>query len=109
MDVRKLGLIIFIFSLVSCKPGSKTCDTCSDSHVETGQSLYFDQCISCHGEDGKLGNSGAADLSKSELTDKEIRYILSEGQGAMPPMLELVEEPKYMDSVVSHIKKLRTK
>ncbi len=43
------------------------------------------------------------------MVDEKIRYILSEGQGAMPPMLELVEEPAQMDSVIQFIKKLRTK
>jgi mono/diheme cytochrome c family protein len=65
--------------------------------------------VSCHGENGQLGNSGAKDLSTSLLSDEEIREILNEGKGAMPPILELMANPKHMDSVIQHIKTLRKK
>ncbi len=107
MVLRTISILVFAISLFGCKPPSKSCDECDDSLLETGQRLYTNQCASCHGEDGKLGNSGATDLSKSELNNKQIREILSEGRGAMPPMLELVEEPAHMDSIVEYIKALR--
>ncbi len=67
----------------------------------------MDQCLSCHGADGKLGNSGAKDLSISKLTPEEIKEVLSEGKGAMPPALELLADPNHMDSVVQFVQSLR--
>lgn len=67
----------------------------------------MDQCLSCHGVDGKLGNSGAKDLSISKLTPEEIKEVLSEGKGAMPPALELLADPNHMDSVVQFVQSLR--
>ena len=69
----------------------------------------MNQCISCHGENGQLGNSGAKDLSISKLSPEEIREILSEGKGAMPPALELMEDPKHMDSVIQFVQTLKNK
>jgi mono/diheme cytochrome c family protein len=109
MVLRFLGFFFFAFAVFACKPPTKTCDDCAEKEKNTGKYFYSNQCISCHGSDGKLANSGATDLSLSKISDKQIKEILSEGQGAMPPALELVGNPELMDSVVQYIKTLRKK
>lgn len=49
-----------------------------------GKSLYEANCALCHGGDGKLGASGAKDLSISMLDNEGIKEIILHGQGAMP-------------------------
>ncbi len=79
----------------------------SESPAEKGASLYTMNCASCHGEDGKLGLSGAKDLSESKLTDPQIKTILQKGKNAMPPMSSILETEENMEVVIQHIKTLR--
>ena len=74
---------------------------------EKGASLFLMHCASCHGEDGKLGASGAKDLSVSKLTDKEIENIINNGKNAMPPMKVLLENKDNIELVIKHVKSLR--
>lgn len=50
-----------------------------------GKTLYESNCVSCHGGDGKLGLSGAKDLSTSNLDLAGIKEIIVNGKGLMPP------------------------
>lgn len=97
-----MGIVL----LMACKSQPKTCTDC-ESVVLTGEELYSNQCSACHGLDGTLGVSGAKDLSKSTLTDKQILHILNEGKGAMPAQIQLIGKPSEMDSVIEFIKQLR--
>jgi mono/diheme cytochrome c family protein len=64
-------------------------------------------CAQCHGEDGKLGSSGAKDLSVSKLSDDKILQIIKNGKGAMPSMKALLETDTNIQLVLSHVKALR--
>jgi mono/diheme cytochrome c family protein len=75
----------------------------------SGKELYENNCTQCHGGDGKLGNSGATDLSMSVLSDDESKNRIKNGLNAMPPMAELLGSEANIDSVVQYIKTLRTK
>ena len=76
-------------------------------YAEQGASLYSMHCAQCHGEDGKLGASGAKDLSASKLSDAEMVKIIKQGKGAMPSMKALLETNQNINLVLSHIKGLR--
>jgi cytochrome c6 len=106
MVLRLVGLLALILSCAACKTEPKTCSDCEEV-FPTGKELFYNQCSSCHGMDGKLGNSGAKDLSKSKLTESQIKYILNEGKGAMPAQIQLISKPSEMDSVVEFVKTLR--
>jgi mono/diheme cytochrome c family protein len=73
----------------------------------SGKELFGLHCSSCHGMDGKLGNSGAKDLTLSQMTDEEILLIIHEGRKAMPPMAELIGNQSDLDSVLVFVKALR--
>jgi len=49
-----------------------------------GESLFKANCVLCHGSDGKLGASGAKDLSASTMEVSEIKQIILNGKGLMP-------------------------
>lgn len=72
-----------------------------------GQQIYLQHCAVCHGEDGKLGVSGAKDLSVSTLKDAEIVAIIENGRKGMPPMKELIGTVENMAATVEHVKSLR--
>lgn len=48
-----------------------------------GASLYTANCIMCHGADGKLGLSGAKDLSTSQLDVSGIKEVILHGKNLM--------------------------
>lgn len=107
--------LILGFSIVllaaSCGQGTKTETVSTEESVNSTQpdarTIYVVNCSSCHGEDGKLGASQAADLSKSTLSDAEILEMINKGndKGMMPyEDILTLEERK---SIVEFVKSLR--
>lgn len=82
-------------------------DFTQQTPAQQGASLYSMHCAQCHGEDGKLGASGAKDLSKSRLSDAQISKLIKNGKGAMPSMKALLETDENINQVLSHVKGLR--
>lgn len=103
-----LFLCGFGLSLVACQNNPQPqSEFDKQTPAEQGASLYSMHCAQCHGEDGKLGASGAKDLSKSSLSEAQISKIIENGKGAMPPMKALLETDRNTILVIDHIKKLR--
>jgi mono/diheme cytochrome c family protein len=50
-----------------------------------GKALYEAKCVLCHGDDGKLGLTGAKDISASIMDVAAMKQIILKGKGAMPP------------------------
>jgi mono/diheme cytochrome c family protein len=101
-------LSCFSFLLFACQETPKQqYDFSSQTPAEQGASLYSMHCAQCHGEDGKLGASGAKNLSTSKLSDQNIIHIIKKGKGAMPSMKALLESDKNINLVLRHIKGLR--
>ena len=101
-------LSCFSFLLFACQETPKQQDDfSSQTQAEQGASLYSMHCAQCHGEDGKLGASGAKNLSTSKLSDQNIIHIIKKGKGAMPSMKALLESDKNINLVLRHIKGLR--
>jgi mono/diheme cytochrome c family protein len=110
MVLKSLFYILIVAGLTSCgtDSSSKNNDALPiETPAEKGASLYTVNCASCHGEDGKMGASGAKDLSESRLSDKQIKKILQKGKNAMPPMSAILENEENMEFVIQHIKMLR--
>lgn len=98
-----VGLFVFCLSCSSKQDGDNASGTQS-----VGKTLYDNNCTQCHGSDGKLGNSGATDLSTSVLSDEESKKRIKNGRNAMPPMAEVLGSEANMDSVVNYIKTFRS-
>ena len=108
MVLRIICFCSCLLLLVSCsssgdnvKPGP------TDTPEVVGENLFIMHCAVCHGDDGKLGASGAKDLSSSTLNDSAILKILKEGKNAMPPMNDLLVNNENIQLVLAHTKKLR--
>jgi cytochrome c553 len=73
---------------------------------EYGANLYRAECNKCHGEDGKLGISGAFDLSTSKLTEEEAKQIISNGRGAMVGYKDMYSEQQ-IELLATYIQSLK--
>lgn len=75
--------------------------------TEEARTVYTLNCASCHGQDGKLKASNAADLSKSKFSDAKIKQVILNGndKGMMPykDMLSARE----VEGLVKFVKTLR--
>ena len=108
MVLRIYFFSIILIGLSSCSNNEAKVDILPpETPQEKGASLFLIHCASCHGEDGKLGASGAKDLSVSKLSAKEIENIINNGKNAMPPMNVLLENKENIDLVIKHVKSLR--
>ena len=106
--VLKLVSFLVVINLFACSSGQDQKTTIpQETPAQKSANLFILYCASCHGEDGKLGSSGAKDLSKSTLSIAEINEILVNGKNAMPPMNELLETKENQDLVIKHVQSLR--
>lgn len=92
MVLRIIRLACLIPLLVACGSDNASEDQKAESvsnepmTVEETRTVYILNCASCHGPDGKLKGSNAADLSVSTLNPKQIEDMIRDGndKGMMP-------------------------
>ncbi|MDG1331481.1 MAG: cytochrome c [Crocinitomicaceae bacterium] len=106
-----LKIVVFISGMLlisSCTQGEISTVKKDDPNVEVdGRLLYINQCASCHGPKGNLGNSGSKDLSKSKLNEAQVLKIIKKGKGTMPPFEYLLTTDKEREAVVQFVMSLR--
>jgi cytochrome c6 len=109
--VLRIAFLLFLISLIySCSSNSreeKGAETEDLNSKNVGKEIYSNYCISCHGTDGKLGVSGATDLSESSLSDAMRQEIITNGKNAMPPMKDLIQSKEDILAVSEYIKSLK--
>jgi len=92
-------LIIVSFSLAykakEMKTGSKTL-------AQTGKEIFEEKCSLCHGNDGKLGLSGAKNLAITTLNHQGIVEIITNGKNAMASYKNTLSAEQ-IESVSSYI------
>jgi cytochrome c6 len=66
-----------------------------------GQLIFQKNCARCHGQDGRLGRSGAHDLTKSNLNAFGRNYLVANGMGKMPAFAKKLT-PAQIDEVVAY-------
>jgi mono/diheme cytochrome c family protein len=72
----------------------------------TGMALYKQNCVRCHGTNGRKGFLGAKDLSKSILADPEIIQKIRDGRGFMPSFKKKLSVGE-IEAIVVFVKGLR--
>lgn len=83
----------------------KKVDTANVPVAEVGKKIYEEKCILCHGSDGKLGLSGANDLTQSTLTHDEKVALVMNGKNAMMSFKEQLT-PEQVEAVVLYVEAL---
>ncbi|MCB0477025.1 MAG: cytochrome c [Crocinitomicaceae bacterium] len=78
--MKKLFIIIPIVALIavfSCETKSYT----DENGKIDAKTMYQDNCVSCHGKDGKAKIGGAKDLSVSTLDLNQLYEVITNGTG----------------------------
>ena len=106
--VLKLVAFLLVSILFACSSEPDKKNTIpQETPAQKSANLFILYCASCHGEDGKLGSSGAKDLSVSKLSDKQIEKIIRKGKNAMPSQEAILETDENIKLVIEHVKSLR--
>lgn len=110
MVLKIIPLFAFSLLLIGCSNDNQSSSylKVEETTPSNPQALYAIHCDACHGADGKEGVSGAADLSISKLSDKEIENtILNGNEKGMMPFKDMITNPKDIKSLVEYVKTLR--
>jgi uncharacterized membrane protein SirB2 len=102
-----LLLIVASFGLAEVYHGKKHIAAGNNANEGemNGLALYDANCKLCHGTDGKLGASGAADLSATMLDANGIKDVILHGKNMMSPVNVSEEQAKAIaDYVMADIK-----
>lgn len=97
---KALALVAFLafilaYGLAEMKgfgPKKKVESTLTGNGQVDGKALFINECAKCHGEDGKAGLAGAANLSTTALTADEQAQVIKNGKGTMPHFENLSED-----------------
>ena len=84
-------------------------DTAAANYDELvhGKAIYINNCLRCHGEDGKAGVNGASNLTASMCANKGLIGIIKHGRNLMPAYKDLLSETE-INAVASYVKSLRS-
>lgn len=88
------------------KAGGKIETNEASSGIEIGKLVYVEKCQVCHGSDGKLGGSGAKDLSATQLTDEQILELINNGKNSMPGFKEVLSNDQ-AKGVIEYVRALK--
>ena len=79
------------------------------SQIKTaGQSFYETNCVSCHGDDGKLCSLGAKDLSVTSFSKEQMIEIITNGKSTMTPFGNMLNKEE-VSAVADYAATLKTK
>lgn len=105
------GGLLFVFFALSCSNESVSgadAGRSGQAAVPDGQKVYKQQCVTCHGIDGKLGLNGAKDLSQTVLPLEERILQISKGKNLMTPF-EGILSPEEIRAVAEYTFTLQQK
>ena len=98
--MRRLLLLLITFIIIVI------CLSWRSPHSDNGRSLFQENCVRCHGEDGTKGLLGARNLRKSRITDSAIIYRISNGKRFMPAFKKRLNSEDILQ-LAAYIKTLR--
>ena len=82
---KVLATLSFFLIVVSFGLAHKAKDAKAGKKLATlnGKEIFTEKCALCHGDNGKLGMSGAKDLSVTQLDHASIVTIVTDGKNTM--------------------------
>ena len=54
-----------------------------ERELAQGNRIFKNQCVNCHGSNGKMGFNGAKDLTETQLSLEERKILIAYGKGSM--------------------------
>jgi cytochrome c553 len=91
--------IVVSFSLAYKSKGAKAGHKIA---AVNGKEIYTEKCLLCHGDNGKLGMSGAKDLSVTQLAHQGVVEIITNGKNTMAAYKETLSAEQ-IEAVASYI------
>lgn len=89
--MRKLIILFASLFFFSCNKSSNQKPVKEEARITwSGKKVYETYCVACHGADGKMGFSGAKDLSITQLSYKDRETIITYGKGVMNPFKNVI-------------------
>ena len=73
--------------------------------TKSGKNIFDSQCTTCHGSDGKLGLSGAKDLTLSTLSHEEKVALITNGKNVMKSFKNDLT-PEQIEAVTNYVEQL---
>jgi mono/diheme cytochrome c family protein len=106
-----LFLLIYAYGVSETRAPFFKKETIEVSSTEVsgmGAEIYSLACMNCHGADGKLGRSGAKDLTLSTLSHEEKVALVGKGKNGMPGFHSQLK-PLQIEAVVNYVESLKKK
>ena len=100
-----LGILVIACSSYEQRDHSKNAEKKYETTV-SGQKVYQQYCVLCHGTDGKLGLNGSKDLTLSNTPIDSVLHQIRYGKGAMLPYNDILNDEQ-IDSVAAYVIRLR--
>jgi mono/diheme cytochrome c family protein len=97
---------IFVYSCGGSESNTKTESKGAETVAASGAQLYSDNCVICHGKDGKAGMSGATDLSTSVLSHESTVDVIANGRNAMRAFSNQFTKEE-IEAIAKHVESLR--
>ena len=72
-----------------------------------GKTIFESNCVVCHGADGVLGMSGAANLQTSKLPDEEVLNVITNGKNGTMAAYKDKLSAEQIKAVADYVKTLR--
>lgn len=107
--MKVITFIVFCSVLLACNSSNETqeFDPPEGYKSRSGESIYQERCVQCHGRDGKQGVAGAKDLSVSKMDSTQIINLLKDGKNGMPRQMQHLNSDEEVSNLIDHIKSLR--
>lgn len=107
MTALRRYLPLLLVGLSACAPDVPAPRRNDTPRPPDGMAVFRQQCVTCHGADGKLGLNGAKDLSASLLSKDERIQVITHGRNLMQPF-EKILSPEEIQAVAEYTLSLKT-
>ncbi len=103
-------ILVYIYGISETKSPNfkkeKAATTFENTDATTlGKNIFESQCTTCHGSDGKLGLSGAKDLTLSTLSHEEKVALIINGKNVMKSFKNDLT-PEQIEAVTNYVEQL---